>query len=200
MISLYLTSYILNAQGKIHSGSIAGMILAFTCIICSSCERKIYTIRKSDIESLPSLTVKDFETVYTDSARKQLIMRSPLMERYTERKSPYSEFRYGVKVVFYDGQDDSVGTLSSKYARYAEDKKLWELRDSVIAVNRKNEVLETELLYWDQERERVYTDRFVRITSQDQIVMGTGLESDPRFIKWTIRNVSAQFYLSADEE
>ena len=187
-------------QGKIPSGSIAGIILAFTCIIYSACDKKIDTIRKSDIESLPSLTVKDFETLYTDSARKQLIMRSPLMERYTERKSPYSEFRYGVKVVFYDGQDDSVGTLSSKYARYAEDKKLWELRDSVIAVNRKNEVLETELLYWDQDRERVYTDRFVRITSQDQIVMGTGLESDPRFIKWTIRNVSAQFYLSDDEE
>lgn len=164
-----------------------------------SCDKKIDTIKKSDIESLPSMTVKDFVTSYSDSATTQLVMSAPLMERYIDRKSPYSEFRFGVKVVFYDGKDAPVGTLTSKYARYAEDRKLWELKDSVIAVNEKKEVLETELLYWDQDKELVYTDRFVRITGEDQIVMGTGLESDPRFIKWKIRNVSAQFYIKDEE-
>jgi LPS export ABC transporter protein LptC len=121
------------------------------------------------------------------------------MERYTNVKNPYSEFRSGIKVIFYDGKTAPAGTLSSKYARYAEDKKLWELKDSVVAVNENNEILETELLYWDQDKEVVYTDRFVRITSSDKIVMGTGLESDPRFQKWRIRNVSAQFYIDDEK-
>jgi LPS export ABC transporter protein LptC len=167
-------------------------------LIVTSCDKKIDTIRKSDIESLPTQTVKDFTTTYTDSATKQLVMSSPLMERYTNRKDPFTEFRFGIKVIFYDGKKDPVGTLSSRYARYAEDKKLWELKDSVIAVNERKEVMETELLYWDQEKELVYTDRFVRMTSEDQIVMGTGFQSDPRFMDWHIRNVSASFYIEDD--
>jgi hypothetical protein len=69
----------------------------------------------------------------------------------------------------------------------------------VVVVNEKNEILETELLYWDQEKDIVYTDRFVKITSEDQIVMGTGLESNPRFTKWKIRNVSATIYIKDEK-
>jgi LPS export ABC transporter protein LptC len=164
-----------------------------------SCERKIEQIKKADIESLPSQIVKDFVTTYTDSARKQLVMSSPLLEYYSNHNPVYSEFRFGIKVIFYDGHPDPVGTLSSKYARYEEQRKLWELKDSVIAINEKKERLETELLYWDQDKNSVYTDRFVKITSEDQIIMGTGLESDPRFTKWRIRNVSAQFYIKDEK-
>jgi hypothetical protein len=41
----------------------------------------------------------------------------------------------------------------------------------------------------------VYTDRFVRITSEDQKVSGFGLESDSRFISWRIKKVTATLYL-----
>ena len=60
-----------------------------------------------------------------------------------------------------------------------------------MVVNEKDERLETELLYWDREKELVYTDRFVKITTEDEIVMGIGLESNPRFTKYVIKNVSA---------
>jgi LPS export ABC transporter protein LptC len=164
-----------------------------------SCTRKIEKVRKSDIESLPSQIVKDFITTYTDSAKKQLEMSAPLLEHYSSHLPEYSEFKYGIKVVFYDGHPDPVGSLSSRYARYEDARKLWELKDSVVALNEKNERLETELLYWDQDKNIVYTDRFVKITSEDQIIMGTGLESDPRFTKWRIRNVSAQFYIKDEK-
>lgn len=164
-----------------------------------ACERKLDVIKKSDILSLPSLTVKNFKTVYTDSAKLQLILTSLLMEKYSNSESPYSEFRFGLKVWFYDGHKEPIASLSSKYARYIENKKLWELRDSVIGINEKNERLETELLFWDQDKDRVYTNRFVKVTSEDQIVMGTGLESNSRFTVWTIKNVSSTFLLHNEQ-
>jgi LPS export ABC transporter protein LptC len=175
------------------------LVLVVVAFIFFSCERKIDIIKNSDIESLPTTTVKDFRTVYTDSAKLQLVMSSPLMERYTNQKSPYSEFRKGIKVLFHDGHTDPIARLTAKYAKLTEDKRLWELKDSVVAVNEKKEILETELLYWDQEKDIVYTDRFVKITSEDQIVMGTGLESNPRFTKWKIRNVSATIYIKDEK-
>ena len=156
-----------------------------------SCDKKMDVIKKTDILSLPSLTRKNFETVYTDSAKLMLVLSSPQMERYTNGEKPFSEFKKGIKVLFYDGHKEPVASFTSKYARLLEDTNIWELRDSVIAVNEKNERLETELLFWDQKKELVYTDRAVRITSEDEIVLGIGLESNPRFTNWWIKNVSA---------
>lgn len=168
---------------------ITGVIL-FLTVTLLSCEKKMEIINKSDILSLPTLTVKDFKTVYTDSGKLQLILSSLLMERYPNIKPPYADFRKGIKVIFYNGHTKPVGSFTSKYARFLEDKRLWELRDSVVAVNEKNEKLETELLYWDQNKELIYTDRAVKITYQDEIVLGIGMKSNPRFTNWWIRDVS----------
>jgi LPS export ABC transporter protein LptC len=191
-------SYLIN-PAKISEIILKTLVLVVVSSTILSCSKKIDIIRKSDIESLPVVTVKNFESIYTDSARLQLIMSSPLVERYTNKKPPYSEFRLGIKVLFYDGHKDPVARLNSKYANVTEDKRLWELKDSVVAVNEKNEILETELLYWNQETDLVYTDRFVKITSEDQIVMGTGFESNSRFTKWKIKNVTATIYIKDEE-
>jgi LPS export ABC transporter protein LptC len=182
---------ILKASSIIIRSSRKWLFLLIFPVALFSCDKKMDVIKKSDILSLPSLTRKNFETVYTDSAKLMLVLSSPLMERYANGQQPYSEFKNGIKVLFYDGHKDPVASFTSKYARLAEDTNIWELRDSVIAVNEKNERLETELLYWDQKKELVYTDRAVRITSEDEIVLGIGLESNPRFTNWWIKNVRA---------
>ena len=62
-----------------------------------------------------------------------------------------------------------------------------------------NDKLETEVLYWDELKDLIYSDRFVKITNEDQIVMGTGFESDPRLNKRKIKKVSATIYLKDEE-
>jgi hypothetical protein len=68
-----------------------------------------------------------------------------------------------------------------------------------VAINEAGEKLETELLYWDQKKALIYTDRFVKITTEDQIVQGYGLESDPRLSKRRIKNLSAIIYINEKE-
>ena len=69
-----------------------------------------------------------------------------------------------------------------------------------VAVNTEGDILETELLFWSEPRESVWSDRFVRITGKDQIIMGTGFESDPRLTKWKIKNVSATIYIDNEQK
>lgn len=157
------------------------------------------TVPDLDINIVPSLTVKKFETITTDSGKLQLIMKSPLMNRYTRVSEKYNEFPKGIEVLFYDKRKTPAATISSKYAKYYDARKMWELRYDVRAVNERNEVLETELLYWEEEKGLVRTDLFVRITGQDRIITGTGFESDSRFTKWEIRNGNAIIYLKDDQ-
>ena len=103
------------------------------------------------------------------------------------------------RIVFYNGKKDAEGTATAKYAKYTKSDNLWELRDSVVVINEGKDKLETEVLYWDQTKNLIYSDRFVKITSEDQIVMGTGFESDPRLTKRKIKKVSATIYLKDQE-
>jgi LPS export ABC transporter protein LptC len=175
------------------------LVIVLLSVMILSCENKINLIPKSDLLTMPSLTVRDFETVYTDSGKLQLVLSSRLMEQYNNNESPYSEFRSGIKVLFYDGKKDPVASVSAKYAKYTKPNNLWELKDSVVVINEGNDKLETEVLYWDQTKNLIYSDRFVKITNEDQIVMGTGFESDPRLVKRRIKKVSATIYLKDEE-
>jgi LPS export ABC transporter protein LptC len=180
--------------------SLSRVLVAITLpLILFSCENKINFIPKSDLLTLPSLTVKQFETVYTDSGKLQLIMTAPLMEQYNNNDVPYYEFKTGIKVVFYEGHKDAVGSVTSKYAKYTKSNSVWELRDSVVVINEGGDKLETEVLFWDQPKDLIYSDRFVKITNADQIVMGTGFESDPKLTKRKIKKVSATIYLKDEQ-
>lgn len=164
-----------------------------------SCENKIDVIPKSDLLTLPSVTVRDFKTVFTDSGKLQLILTSPRMEQYNNTDFPYSEFREGMKAVFYDGKKEPVGSVTAKYAKYTKSTNSWELRDSVIVVNENNDKLETEVLNWDQNKDLIYTDRFVKITNTDEIIQGFGFESDSHLQNRRIKKVSATIYMKDEE-
>jgi LPS export ABC transporter protein LptC len=174
--------------------------LIFICIagLVLSCENKIPVIPKSDFLTLPTLTARGFRTVLTDSGRIQLIMTSRLVEKYDKTDPPYAEFRTGIKVDIYNGKDKPVATVTSKYAK-CTNNNLWELRDSVVVVNENNERLETELLFWNQEKDKIYTDRFVKITNEDVISQGIGFESDSHLSRRKILKVTADIYLKDEE-
>jgi lipopolysaccharide export system protein LptC len=163
----------------------------------TSCENKIATVPKSELLTLPSLTVKDFKTVMTDSGKIQIIMSSPLLQQYDKADPPYSEFKDGIKVTLFNPHDDSV-RVTSKYAK-CTNNNLWELRDSVVVINAQNEKLETEVLFWNQDKDLIYTDRFVKMTSEDEVIQGIGFESDSHLIKRKILKVTADIYLNDEK-
>lgn len=151
-----------------------------------SCENNIEIAKNVEVLKLPSLSIKDFRSEHTDSGRLQVVIKASLVERYTRDVDPYSEFPKGIEVTFYNRMNEASAYLSSDYAKYYEGKKMWELRYNVKVRNEKNELLETELLFWEEEKDRVFTDRYVRITREDMIANGIGFESDSRLTKTRI--------------
>lgn len=170
-------------------------ICSAALLLSASCESKVDPIKNMEVLNLPSLTARNFQSVITDSGKVQLIMSAPLMESYENEESPYSEFKSGIKAFFYDGKAEPVAIVTSKYARFTSKKNLWELRDSVIVINGTNDKLETEQLFWDQGKDIIYNDRFVKISNEDQTITGTGFESDLRLTKRRIKKVSGPIYL-----
>ncbi len=180
--------------------SFIGAVLIAGTALLSSCEKKDLPVRELQIRELPSLSARDVETMYSDSGKVTLLVRTPNIQQFSNNEQPYTLFPEGLTVLFYDKKTEPQASISAQYARYTEKDELWELRDSVVAVNTEGDILETELLFWSEPRESVWSDRFVRITGKDQIIMGTGFESDPRLTKWKIKNVSATIYVENEQK
>jgi LPS export ABC transporter protein LptC len=176
----------------------AVMISGF--VMLTSCEKKQVVVSDLPIKELPSLSGRNVETMYTDSGLVTLIVRTPVFQQFTKKEDPHTLFPEGLTVLFYDRKTSPQASITAHYARYSDKDQQWELRDSVVAVNTEGDILETELLYWSEPRERVWSDRFVRFTLRDKIIMGTGFESDSRLTNGIIKNVSGTIYINDEQK
>lgn len=157
-------------------------------ILISSCENDIKKVQKFAVKQDSAIvSAKDIEVKYTVNGRLKVIMKAPILNRYLEYQGKsYSEFPKGINLIFFDEFGKISSKMRANYSIYYEDKGVWEAQYDVVAVNEKNERLNTEYLIWYQETEKISTDRFVTMTTQDGIIHGKGFESNQDFTKWEI--------------
>ena len=170
--------------------------IALAVAMLMSCKNDIEVISSlTNIDNWPSQTIVNLETIYTDSAKIQLIVKSKLVETYNQEEDSYLEFPKGLEVFFYDKNEKVESQLSAKYAIYHKADQLWEAKDSVVVINANDEILNTEQLFWDENKKLIYTSKFVSITTTNEIIYGDGMEANENFTNWKIMKVKGTFYL-----
>lgn len=157
-----------------------------TIFIC--CKNDIETINKiTQANTLPSFVVTGLETSYSDSGAIKIKIYAPELVRYDKAEIQYDEYPKGVHVEFYNSSMEVTGTLKCNYAKYLITDEIWEAKSDVEVNNSAaEEKINTEQLYWDMKKESIYSDKFVRITTADEILYGDGFESNQDFTKWKI--------------
>ena len=60
-----------------------------------------------------------------------------------------------------------------------------------MVVNAEGEKIETEELIWNEKDAKISSDKFVKITTPDEILMGEGFEANEDFTRYKIKKVKA---------
>lgn len=120
----------------------------------------------------------EVEILYSDSAQLKVRTTGPVMLRHVERNEGQQEFPDGVKIEFFGPDQQLESILTAKYGLRQETQGLSVVRDSVVWISTKGERLETEELFWDEYKSRIYTKRFVTITRPEEIIYGYGFEAN----------------------
>ncbi len=160
----------------------------------------------ADIEALTDLMktnierAEEVQILYSDSAKLKVQIQGPVMLNYLDKVEPKQEFPEGVKVVFFDPSGEVSSTLTSKYAVRFERKNQVVVQDSVVWKSVKGEQLDTEELIWDEQQQRVYTQKFVVITRPDEIIYGHGFEANQDFTNAKINAVEGQIAIDPLED
>jgi LPS export ABC transporter protein LptC len=165
-------------------------LLLFAAIGLSACENDPEQIAAivEDAPERPIETAREVRVIYSDSANVKVILDAGLLERYSG-DDPRLEMSEGVHVQFLDNRGNVTSELRSRRAVSHEKTDLMEARDDVVVVNERNETLNTEHLIWNKENETITTEEFVKITTEDEIIFGHGLESNQDFTKYRIKNI-----------
>jgi LPS export ABC transporter protein LptC len=141
-----------------------------------------------DVE-MPISSTKNVEMLYTDSARLRAKVKAPRRDTYLGEKERI-EFTEGVEVKFYDEDGSESGELFAKYAINNTKTEQMIARNNVQLVNKlEGKRLETEELIWDQKSGRIYSNKFSKITSKQEVIYGDGFESNQDFSQYRILKI-----------
>ncbi|HHH50665.1 MAG TPA: LPS export ABC transporter periplasmic protein LptC, partial [Saprospiraceae bacterium] len=137
-------------------------------------------------------TFKSVELLYSDSAIVRVRVVAPSMIRHLDRREPRQEFDKGIKVDFFGLHKNVQSKLSANYAiRLINEKKVI-ARDSVELHSVQNEKLETSELIWDERKQKIYTNKFVMISTPEEKIWGYGFEANQGFTKWSIKAIEGE--------
>jgi LPS export ABC transporter protein LptC len=166
---------------------IAVLVLTIAAIFVS-CENDIKEIQSfEDTQNLPIQTAEKIEIIYSDSARVKLKLYADLMERFVNPETGnYILFNEGIHVQFFNQFKQVETDLKANKAKHLESEDIWEVSDNVVVINKKGEIINSELLIWDRKEGKIHSDKYVKITTPDEIIMGDGFESDEQFMNYVI--------------
>jgi LPS export ABC transporter protein LptC len=170
-----------------------------------SCKGKLAEAEALDINEAPVQTVDDMFIVQTKNGTIQMRAEAPLMERYERDTLSFELFPKGFFVYGYT-EDEQLETEivadNARHLKYEDGRESWEAFGNVVIKNLiKQEVMETDTLYWDQKNEKIYTHCYVRLYSPDGFMQGYGMESDQRARNSIIFNPFNSYgILEQDEE
>ncbi|WP_347159933.1 LPS export ABC transporter periplasmic protein LptC [Pontibacter chitinilyticus] len=170
------------------------ILLLLSCLV--ACKDDLKDPDKEIVYKGPLIENHDVVTLYSDSARLQIKLQAPVQQEFDNGDGIFPK---GLYVEFYGEPGQITSTLKSNYGKQDKRKDLYIARGNVVVKNlQKKEQLETEELFWDKNKGTIYTDKFVRITTAEEILTGNGLRANQGFSNWRILKPTGSFSLKQE--
>ncbi|MDE6649274.1 MAG: LPS export ABC transporter periplasmic protein LptC [Muribaculaceae bacterium] len=169
--------------------SFAVMMMLFGC----KDDGKLGVASRIDPKKMPTMTTVNVSTLISDSGITQYKIVSPLWNVYDEVDTPYWNFPKGIYLQKYDKAFNVIASVAADSAKFFRMLNLWKLDGNVELKKEPGELFLTQQLFWDQRRNRLYSDSFIHIETPDRMLEGHGFESNDRLTKYTIRRPTGIF-------
>ena len=96
----------------------------------------------------------------------------------------------GVHLDFFDEKGNHSSVLTSRSGKVDQATNNLEAIGNVVVVSDSGVVVETERLFWDNARQLIHSEDFVKITSPKERLQGHGFESDQSLRNYKVFRVT----------
>ena len=176
-------------------------IMLFSIALPTSCSG-----RKTDLapevtnrDSIPVLRTIGLESLVSDSGVIRYRVTAGEWLIYDKMDPQFWAFERGIHLERFDSLLRVDADIKADTAYFYNQERLWKLISNVEIVNLSGERFLTNLLYWNQETEKVYTDAYVTIHSGENVLHGYGMDADQRLENFVIRRPMGDGYINLNE-
>ncbi len=168
--------------------------IIFLLLMLSACGNT--EVKDPIIYEGPLREVENMELFYSQNSTVKVKMKTPLVHEF---KNSDQEFPKGIYLEFYDALGNLESTLTANHAFYFKAENKWRGRGDVVVRNViKEEQLNTEELFWTPSNQRIFTEKFVTIRQQGDVIYGEGMEAKQDLSDFEIKKVTGDFEVKED--
>ncbi|MCL1867571.1 MAG: LPS export ABC transporter periplasmic protein LptC [Paludibacter sp.] len=168
------------------------IVLAF--VIGCSKEQKEIIGAIEDRSAAPRMHADSVTTIVSDSGITRYRISAPVWYIYDYNKQePFWDFPKGIHFERFDQTLKVDANIHANYAKFFENRQLWELKGNVRATNIEGMVFVTEQMFWDQRAEKIFSDSLITITQLDgsKLVGQNGFFANQQLTQYTVINSKA---------
>ncbi|MDD2562669.1 MAG: LPS export ABC transporter periplasmic protein LptC [Salinivirgaceae bacterium] len=177
-----------------NSGGLIALFAICLPLFFYSCTDKIDEMRSvPNIVDLPSMTAENMDMYHSQYGKVNLHVVAKTVNLFSMIEQPKTEFPNGILVEFFDENMKITSYLSANEAVYYEKELRWEASGNVEAKNAEGTIFNTEFLEWDENSEEIKSDKSIRVTDNDGIIVGRGFRAKQDFTDWKIYKTTGVF-------
>lgn len=164
------------------------MLVMAVLLFAAGCkdERKVDIARSIHPEKMPTMKTINVSTLISDSGITQYKIVTPEWLVYDEVDTPCWRFPKGVYLRKYDRQFKVIASVAADSALYLVNTRLWRLDGKVEMQKAPKDLFQTEQLFWDERKGKLYTDSFIHVETETHVLEGYGFESNQQLTDYII--------------
>ena len=150
----------------------------------------------NESDSLPDMSTLGVTSLVSDSGmiRYKIITEEWLV--YASREPSFWAFEKGIYLEKFDTLFNIDASIKADTAYFYEPTKIWELRGNVEIQNQRGDKFNTSQMFWNQNKEEIYSDKYIRIEQADkQILTGVGFKSHQDMTSYQINKAEGVVYV-----
>jgi len=170
-----------------------GFLLTICAVVsCSEHESGQEVAQDEKTEKIyPDQVMYDSDIIFSEHGMKKALIRSSYLEEYEDADSAVLA---DIDATFYDSLGHVTSTLDADSGLARKGAEWLYVWGNVKVKSEDGVLLEADSLRWDQNKNLMETESFVRITHEGNVQSGYGLESDNTLTNFRIlRGVKGKF-------
>ena len=168
------------------------VVMSFFCPSCGNKEKQLGdAITNRDSASV--MTTRGVDMYVSEEGIIRYHVIAEEWKIFDKMKPPFYSMEQGVLLEILDSLMQVESMIEADTAYYMIDDEIWHLRHNVHAENVQQEQFDTQELFMDNRRDKMYSDSLICIKQEKQMIVGHGFESNGNLTKYTIRKTEGVF-------
>lgn len=184
----------MQPAGRNFNGLTSSTTLVWLLLVTSGCLKQ--EAAKPVAYEGPQRIAEHISMFYTE---REVVKSKVEAAKILEFLNGDREFPEGIYIEFYSETGTLQSTLRANQAFYVKKEDRWRGVGNVEVKNlEKNEQLNTEELFWKPTTRRIFTERFVTIRMENEVLWGTGLDAAQDLSDYTIKKPQGEIEMTED--